>query len=58
MAGVGNGCPKYDQLKPIGIQELTHSRFRDLTSDDRGVSQGHRLVAGDGNNFHNLILMC
>lgn len=37
MAGVGNGCPKHDKLKPVGIQELTHSRIRHLTSDDRGV---------------------
>ena len=58
MAGVGNGCPKHDQLKPVGIQDLNHSRIRDLTSGDRGVPRGHRLEAGDGNNFHNLILMC
>lgn len=45
MAGVGNGCPKDDQLKPVGIQELIHSRIRDLTSVT-GVSPRRQLGMG------------
>jgi len=58
MAGVANGWPTHDQMKPVSIQEVTYSRIRDLTSGDRDVPRGDRLVAADGNNFHNLVLTC
>lgn len=57
VAVVGNGCPN-DQLEPGGIQELTHSRIKDLTSGHRGLPSGDRLVSRDGNNFPSLILVC
>lgn len=43
MVGVGHCCPNYDQLKPVGIQEMTSDEFRRfirtraLTSGDKGV---------------------
>lgn len=49
MAGGGNGCPSHAQLKPAGVQELTHTTLRALACGDRGVPQGDKLGAGDGN---------